>query len=185
MVELMISMVMVLTAFAMAASLSGKAINGLGSTDEFAKRDAAVSADLAELRGLAARYSFCDGVGTLAPSGSSCLRKDDPFSDYRSEDYFSPYNPDPSSESAQQLAFRSACADPNSDTLTANLLKAMLANKTYDRQLSDAKITRSVDNDTDSGGSGPYAAHRLRIIYSGPKVDRTVLITPTVVAWCP
>ena len=179
MVELIISSVMVLTAFAMAAALSGKAINGIGNTSEFAKRDAAVNADLAELRSLAARYSFCDGIGTLAPTATSCLKQGNPLSDYRSEDYYSPYNPDPSTESAEQRLFREACDNPNSDQLTAELLKELNKPSTYASQLSDAGISRKIENDTD------ISAHRLRVTYSGTKVDRTVLITPTVVAWCP
>jgi hypothetical protein len=184
-VELIISSTMVLTAFAMAASLSGKALNGIEQTDKFAKRDAAVNADLAELRSRAARYSFCDGTGTLAPTATSCLKQGNPISDYRSEDYFSPYNPDPSSESAEQSRFLEACDNPNSDQLTAELLKDLNKTSTYASQLSDAGISRKIENDTDSGGSGPFSAHRLRVTYSGTKVDRTVLITPTVAAWCP
>lgn len=179
-VELIIASVIVITAFAMATSLSNSAVISTTRGASVADRERTVNADIAMLRDLAALYTFCDGQGTTLPSGSSCRKQGNPDTDHLSEDYYYPDNPSSSSENSEQIAFRTACEEAG-PSLTAALITKMEASTTYAEQLSTLGISREISLDDDGGA----AAHRLRIRYTGPKIDRTVLITPTVAAWCP
>lgn len=178
-IELIIASVMVITAFAMAMALTNNTALNSKQTNTVGNRESIVNADIALLRNLASRYSFCDGVGSTTPSGSSCRKSGNPDSDYKSEDYYYPDNPDDSGAlTNEQRNFHSACAAEPGFDLTANLITAMKASTSYASDLSSAGISRSISLENAD-------AHRLQVRYTGPKVDRTVLITPTVAAWCP
>lgn len=177
-VELMIASVIVITAFAMASSLTNSAVISTSNGGSVANRERTVNADIALLRDLAAQYSFCDGKGTTLPSGSTCRKTGNPDTDFRSEDYYYPDNPSSSAAISEQTAFHTACEGTGGTSLTGALITEMNNSTTYAAELSSLGISRKVSLDDGT-------AHRLRISYSGPKIDRTILITPTVAAWCP
>jgi hypothetical protein len=178
-VEILVGVVVLATALAMAAVMNGVAGSGLTRSTLFNDRDAAVDADIAEIRELASRYTWCSGQGLFSPPDprpATC-----PSRDLGDERYYSPAVLQSEATVADgnpsMRAFQNACADAS---LNNALITAINA-----RPLPEG-LNRVVGQEAVDG----IPTNRLLVRYGTQAGDstpiyRTAVISPTVAAWCP
>lgn len=164
-IELLIGAVLITIALSMAATLAGITNRSMISSETIGRQDTLIESDIAAIRDLAERYTWCTGAGTTAAT-AVCASVTP-----RTENY---YFPNIGNAAVSITAFENACrpaATPTIDELNAPLVTAINA------RAQPAGITRTVANDD-------VAGYRLRITYAGTNVNRVVLLVPTVAAWC-
>lgn len=161
-VELLVGSILLVIAFAMAATISGVNNRNLQTSATTADQDSLIDSDISAIRKISEEYTWCTGAGTLSASGSSC-----DSTTARDQNYYFPNN------SANIALFEAACADTTApDALNAALVYEINSRATL------PGVTRTVSYDS-------VTAHRLRITYAGTNVNRVLLLTPTVAGWCP
>jgi prepilin-type N-terminal cleavage/methylation domain-containing protein len=139
--------------------------------------EAAVISDINSIRKKMAAYTWCSGQGSVGPVAD---RSRCPIAlDKRGQlAYYSPNQntPNAANESGDRDKFKTACKDNGSSS--NSFLSSLIASINDQSLPSSLGVTRTV---TISDGR----AKRLQITYSGTKLNRSLLMTPTVAAWCP
>ncbi|MEB3332401.1 MAG: hypothetical protein VKI83_07925 [Synechococcaceae cyanobacterium] len=151
--------------------IHSSAMRSYGSANQSLTQQRGIEDDMAMIRDLGDRYSWCTGEGSISPSSSSTCSASSPGG---SLDYV-PRNTGSGTSVGTQLASFSAACDASSgstDSLNANLISAINARS------APSGLSREVSSDD-------VAAHRLRITYRADGFSRTMVYTPPVVAWCP
>jgi Tfp pilus assembly protein PilV len=178
-VEILVGVVTLAVALGMAGAMNGVATRGLRNSTALNDRSAAVEADIAQIRTMAERYTWCSGGPALEPSNVATCRSQDPAD----ESYYSPAvsideaMASSSTGNTSMRRFQEACAF---GTLTNGLITAIQARPQPDG------VTRTVTPVT----VDQLRTHRIDIIYSTSAKDpnpvsRRLMIVPTVAAWCP
>lgn len=167
--EVLIGTVILAFAVAMAAAMHGVASYGLLGSTTINDRDALVDGDVAEIRALAERLSWCSGTGALQAT-APCQD-----SNPGSRDYYAPAAS--MDDEANMNQFEAACTN---GTLNTTLLAAINARPAL------PGINRAAQNAEGIGTT----TNGILIRYTSPDdnenpVSRSVVITPTVAAWCP
>lgn len=176
--EILVGMMILTSALGMAVAMNGMATRSLSSSTVLNDRNAAVDADIAMVRSMAERYTWCSGAPSLEASDpTTCLG-----SSPSDESYFSPAV---SQQNALDFGdfgnnnkanFERACED---GTLSDDLIQRI------NNRPNPAGITRSAAGITSAGRT-----HRIQIIYQTARNDdnpvvRSVVITPPVASFCP
>lgn len=176
--EILVGVVILASALGMAGAMNGVANRGLSSSTLLNDRNAAVDADIAMVRSMAERYTWCSGAPSLEASDTpTCLG-----SSPSDESYFSPaVSPEDArvfedAGNGSKANFEQACQD---GTLSNGLIQRI-----NDRP-TPAGITRNASG-INSGGR----THRIQIVYQTARNDanpvvRSVVITPPVASFCP
>lgn len=178
-VEILVGVVILAVSLGMAGAMNGVATRGLRNSTILNDRSAAVEADIAQIRTMAERFTWCSGGPSLEPSKVATCRSQDPSD----ESYYSPAvsideaMANPSAGNTSMRRFQEACAF---GTLTDGLITAIRARPQPDG------VTRTVTPVT----VDELRTHRIDITYSTSAKDpnpvsRRLMIVPTVVAWCP
>ncbi|MFM7642797.1 MAG: hypothetical protein ACKO45_14785 [Cyanobium sp.] len=171
--ELLVSVSILALAFASVATLTSVQNLSLISSTNLSTSQSQLDSDVAAVRNLAETYTWCSGSGGFSGSAPNCAG-----AQARTKNYYFPI----ASATTAILNFETACSNSSSDTLndptgstaTSSLVKAINA-----ITLPSLVTARSVANDD-------IVAHRLRLTYStSTGASRTVVLTPTVTAWCP
>ncbi len=171
--EVLIAVAIIGVAFVGVATLSNVQNRSLISSTNLSTAQSQLDADVAAVRNLAETYTWCSGSGGFNGSATNCAN-----ATARTENYYFPI----STAGTQITAFETACKNTTSDTLndptgstaTTSLVKAINA-----ITLPSLITARTVVNDN-------ITAHRLRINYTtSTGASRTLVLTPTVAAWCP
>lgn len=171
MMELLLSSSMFAAVLTGAVMIHSTAMRSYGSANQSLGQQRGLEDDMAMIRDLGERYSWCTGAGTVSPaSGGTCASQTP-----GSASFYVPINTGSGTSAGTELAsFSAACAvsSGDSDPLNANLISAINAKP------APSGLRRVVSSDD-------VAAHRLRISYSADGFSRTLIYTPPVVAWCP
>ncbi len=170
-------------------------MNNLSQTTILASKqreqvEAAVNSDIDTIRQKMVTYTWCAGQGSITPSDNvnQCPRGLDQLSDRYKRDYYFPNQniPGPNNSPGDLDRFKAACQDDstsngngNGNGNQANSFLSGLITSIESQTLPDSSgVTRTV---TISDGR----AKRVLITYSGASLNRSLLMTPTVAAWCP
>jgi hypothetical protein len=178
-VEILVGVVTLAVALGMAGAMNGVATRGLRSSTILNDRSAAVEADIAQIRTMAERFTWCSGAPSLEPSNVASCRSQDPSD----ESYYSPAvsvdeaMANPNAGNTSMSRFVQACVG---GTLTNGLITAIQARPQPDG------VTRTVAPVT----VDQLRTHRIDITYStaakdANPVSRRLMLVPTVAAWCP
>jgi prepilin-type N-terminal cleavage/methylation domain-containing protein len=139
--------------------------------------EAAVNSDINIIRQKMGAYTWCAGQGSIEPNADrGRCRKD--VSKRGQIEYYSPNHntPDAAKNPTDRDKFKNACQDISSSRNT--FLSSLITSINSQSLPSSLGVTRTVTiNDV--------RAKRLQITYSGDTVNRSLLMTPTVAAWCP
>jgi hypothetical protein len=139
--------------------------------------EAAVNSDLNIIRQKMVNYTWCAGEGSITPSADSsrCLR---PLRERALPGYYSPNQntPDTANNPGDRDKFKAACQD--NGTSSNSFLSSLIASINSQTLPVSLGVTRTV---TISDGR----AKSLQITYSSDTLNRSLLMTPTVAAWCP
>lgn len=179
-VEILMGVIILAASLGMAGAMNGVATRSLRSSTIINDRNAAVDADIAMVRSMAERYTWCSGAPDLEKSTTSPTCLGDSPSD---ESYFSPAV---SQEDAyvfedvgnpQRAAFEQACQN---GSLNNDLIGRINARPT------PAGVTRTASV-ISSGGA---TTNRIQLLYASSSGDenpvvRSVVISPPVAAFCP
>ncbi len=177
-VEILVGVVILASALGMAGAMNGVATRGLSSSTVLNDRNAAVDADIAMVRSMAERYTWCSGAPSLEASDPTTCLGNSPSD----ESYFSP-------------AVSLQDAKDNGDVGNGN--KANFERACQDGSLSDDLIQRINNRPTPAGitrsAAGITSAgrtHRISVLYQTARNDanpvvRSVVITPPVASFCP
>jgi len=178
-VEVLMGVVILAGALGMAAAMNGVATRGLNSSTILNDRNAAVDADIAMVRSMAERYTWCSGAPSLEASDTPTCLGNSPSD----ESYFSP------AVSQDDALIYEDVGNPS----IANFEQAC-----RDGTLSDNLIQRINDRPTPAGfsrtaagiNSGGARTHRIQVLYQTARTDenqvvRSVVITPPVASFCP
>jgi prepilin-type N-terminal cleavage/methylation domain-containing protein len=144
--------------------------------------EAAVNSDINTIRQKMVNYTWCAGQGSITPSADSsrCRKSLIPGvkPSYYHSGYYSPNQntPDAANNPGDRDKFKAACQDTG--TSNNSFLSGLIASIDAQVLPSSAGVTRTV---TISDGR----AKRLQITYSSDTLNRSLLMTPTVAAWCP
>ncbi len=176
-VELLVGAVLLTIGLSMAASLATISNRSMIRSAQLGNQESLIDSDIAAIRNLAEIYTWCPGSGTTSAAAVSAAGASCASTTPRTEAYYFPNNPvPPNTFAARVIAFENAC-DPNNNTPTIDELNIALV-AAINARAQPPGISRTVANDD-------IAAHRLRITYAGTNVNRVVVLTPTVAAWCP
>lgn len=178
-VEVLMGVVILAGALGMAAAMNGVATRGLKSSTILNDRNAAVDADIAMVRSMAERYTWCSGAPSLEASDTPTCLGNLPSD----ESYFSP------AVSQDDALIYEEVGNPS---------KANFEQACRDGTLSDGLIQRINDRPTPAGfsrtaagiNSGGERTHRIQVLYQTARTDenpvvRSVVITPPVAFFCP
>jgi len=178
-VEILVGVVILAGALAMAGAMNGVAIRGLNSSTILNDRNAAVDADIAMVRSMAERFTWCSGAPSLEASDTPTCLGNLPSD----ESYFSP------AVSQDDALIYEEVGNPS---------KANFEQACRDGTLSDGLIQRINDRPTPAGfsrtaagiNSGGERTHRIQVLYQTARTDenqvvRSVVITPPVASFCP
>jgi type II secretory pathway pseudopilin PulG len=197
-VELVIAMALLAVSLLMGV-LSGQSnLLTMGRNLNMSSQESLIEEDIASIRRLAERYTWCSGAGTLEAIANSSCRSMEPLTqNYYFPDAYYPDAPPPPDQrdtppeaTTAITAFTQACRGSG---LTAPLVNAIQTLPLPE----DLNLQRTVQ--LDNGDAAPGSQnHLLRIRYfydrtaidpsraaDFPPIDREVLILPTVAAWCP
>jgi hypothetical protein len=177
-VEILVGVVILASALGMAGAMNGVATRGLSSSTVLNDRNAAVDADIAMVRSMAERYTWCSGAPSLEASDPTTCLGNSPSD----ESYFSPAvslqdakdNGDVGN--GNKSNFERACQD---GSLSDDLIQRI------NNRPTPAGITRSAAGITSAGRT-----HRISVLYQTARNDanpvvRSVVITPPVASFCP
>lgn len=179
-VEILMGVIILAASFGMAGAMNGVATRSLRSSTIINDRNAAVDADIAMVRSMAERYTWCSGAPDLKKdSGSPTCLGDSPSD----ESYFSPAVSQDDAYiyeevgNPQKAAFEQACEN---GTLNNNLIERINARST------PAGLTRTASVITSAGAT----TNRIQLLYASSHGDenpvvRSVVISPPVAAFCP
>jgi len=162
-VEVLVSSMVLVTAFAMAASLSGITARALRTTEDVTTLALAVSENIADINDLASRYTYCSGK-----AGFTACNGDTPGD----ATYYTPKN-----NATLMDDFQAACGLTTSfNTSLINEINTLPV---------PTGMNRIVSTDTND-----LQARRFRVTYSvtgtGTNTgDRVELILPNVATFCP
>jgi len=163
--EVLIAVAIIGVAFVGVATLSNVQNRSLISSTNLSTAQSQLDEDVAWVRNLAETYTWCSGSGGFNGSATNCAN-----ATARTENYYFPI----ASAATPIQNFQTACNNTVSDTLNTALVTAINA-----RTLPSLITARTVVNDN-------ITAHRLRINYTtSTGASRTLVLTPTVAAWCP
>jgi hypothetical protein len=178
-VEILVGVVILASALGMAGAMNGVATRGLSSSTVLNDRNAAVDADIAMVRSMAERYTWCSGAPSLEASDTPTCLGNSPSD----ESYFSP------AVSQDDALIYEEVGNPS---------KANFEQACRDGTLSDGLIQRINDRPTPAGfsrtaagiNSGGERTHRIQVLYQTARTDdnpvvRSVVITPPVASFCP
>lgn len=163
--EALIATAIIGLAFAGAATLSAVQNRSQISSANLSTVQSQLDADVAAVRNLAETYTWCSGSGGFNGSATNCAG-----ATAQTENYYFPII---SATTAIQN-FETACNNTVSATLNTALVTAINA-----LALPSLVTARTVVTDD-------IVAKRLRINYTTTTgASRTLVLTPTVAAWCP
>lgn len=179
-VEILVGVVTLAVALGMAGVMNGVATRGLRNSTVLNDRAAAVEADIAQIRSMAERYTWCSGAPAFEAADVASCRDKNPSE----ESYYSPSvsideaMANPGSGNTSMARFGQACNVTR--TLTNSLIDAIRARPEPDG------VSRTVSPITVNG----VRTHRIDLAYATPAGDpnpviRRLMIVPTVAAWCP
>lgn len=204
--ELVVAVVVLSTGFVMAALTNTTTMRTMMRDLTMSDQESLIDEDLAGVRAMADRYTWCSGSGTLAGNASTCATT----SPLKSSYYFPNHPPDagdefiPPSDTQQITNFTAAC---NNDSLAQGLVDLIGARTDLtpmpNLSSNDSIVIRRTvtlanpdPNPASEFGVGRQT-HAIRITYrkmrtqnkidlgSTEPVERDVQIVPTVAAWCP
>lgn len=178
--EVLMGAVLLAISLGMAGTMNGVATRGINSSTALNDRNAAVDANIAMIRSLAERYTWCSG----APDFEA--RKVDPdtclATSPSDESYFSPaVSQDDVLQSPQigndnRAQFEAACQDGTLNNGLIDQINALPKLTGIERTASAVRV----DN---------LPTHRIQILYETPASDndsvvRSLVITPPVASFC-
>ncbi len=144
--------------------------------------EVAVNSDINTIRQKMITYTWCSGQGSLTPidDRNRCRRGLTKPRDRYKRDYYSPNQNTPAAANSpgDRDRFQAACQDNSTSNQANSFLSGLIASIGAQTLPASSGVTRTV---TISDGR----AKRVLITYSGPSLNRTLLMTPTVAAWCP
>lgn len=178
-VEILVGAVTLAVALGMAGAMNGVATRGLRNSTFLYDRNAAVEADIAQIRSMAERYTWCSGAPAFEAANVASCRDKSPSE----ESYYSPSVSldealaSPGSGNIGMARFAQACA---AGTLTNVLIETIKLRPQPDG------VSRTVSSITVDGRQ----SHRIDLAYATPAgdanpINRRLMIVPTVAAWCP
>lgn len=178
-VEILMGVIILVASLGMAGAMNGVATRSLRSSTIINDRNAAVDADIAMIRSMAERYTWCSGAPDLVRTDSPTCLGDTPAD----ESYFSPAVSQDDANiyeevgNPQKAAFEQAC---QSGTLNDNLIDRINARSTPQGLTRTASVIKN----------GGATTSRIQILYASPSGDensvvRSVVISPPVAAFCP
>lgn len=166
-------------------------MNNLSQTTILASKqreqvEAAVNSDIDTIRQKMVTYTWCAGQGSITPSDnrSQCPRGLDQLSNRYKSDYYYPNQNTPGAGNSpgDRDRFKAACQDGRTTTGNGDqantFLSGLITSIEAQTLPASSGVTRTV---TISDGR----AKRVLITYSGASLNRSLLMTPTVAAWCP
>jgi len=177
--ELLVGIVVLATAVATAASISVVTNRSTRTGHGLTEMETRIDTDLAQMRQWAELYTWCAGFGTTSSTrvnaSPTCKSKSSANSSY-----YYPDNPPPGNPTAAQAlrTFNAACNDGTTTQFNQPLITFL------NIVPRPSGVTREVISDDNR-------AKRLRITYtatvpnSTKGIQRVVVLTPTVAAWCP
>jgi hypothetical protein len=162
-VEVLVSSMVLVTAFSMAASLSGITARALRTTEDVTALALAVTENIADINDLASSYTYCSGS-----AGFSACNGDTPGN----ASYYTPSN-----NATLMNDFQAACGGVT--TFNTNLIAEI------NKLPVPTGITRTVSADAND-----LQARRFRVTYSSSGTgnntgDRVEVILPNVATFCP
>ncbi len=146
--------------------------------------EAAVNSDINIIRQKMVTYTWCSGQGSITPAAdlNRCPRGLTSPNDRYKNNYYSPNQNTPASADSpgDRDRFKAACQDNsiNTGNQANSFLSGLIASINSQTLPASIGVTRTV---TISNGR----AKSLLITYNGDSLNRTLLMTPTVAAWCP
>lgn len=164
-VEVLVSSVVLVTAFSMAASMGGITARALRTTDDLTSLALAVTENIADINDRASRYTYCSGrAGFSACSSDS---KDNPGNAI----YYTPRN-----SSTLMETFQAACSTSSFNSALINEISNLPV---------PTGVNRNIIADT-----ADLQAHRFRVIYTSAAAGtsfgtRMEVILPNVATFCP
>lgn len=165
-VEVLVSSVVLVTAFSMAASMGGITARALRTTDDLTSLALAVTENIADINDLASRYTYCSGrAGFTACSSDS---EDNPGNAI----YYTPRNSPTLMET-----FQAACG--------ASSFNSALIN-----EISNLPVPTGVNRSIIPPDTNDLQAHRFRVSYTSAAAGtsfgtRMEVILPNVATFCP
>lgn len=164
-VEVLLAAVIIGIVFAGVATLTNSQSRSITSSSDIANVNNQLDADVAAVRNLAETFTWCSGNGGFSGTATNCSG-----AAARTASYYFPI----ASATTAITNFETACNNTATDSLNVVLVTAINA------IVRPSLITnRDVTNDD-------IPTNRLRITYTtSPGITRTVILTPTVAAWCP
>lgn len=177
--EGMVALTIFAFALAMAGVMNGVSTRGLQRSTILNDRNAAVDADIAAIRSMADRYTWCSGAPDLKSSNTHPCQATSPSD----ESYYSPAVTqeealiDDENGNASMLQFTIACAN---FTLNDNLVERINSRPAVSGLTRKAQVMKLGNANT----------NRIEILYATPEGDpnplvRSVVVTPPVTAFCP
>ena len=158
-VEVIVSSMVLVTAFAMAASMSGITTRALRSSQDLTSVALAVSENMADINDLASRYTFCSG----APGFNPCNGDDPSRATYYT----------PKGSEALMNTFQTTYCN------TKNFNDALIA------EINAMPIPTGVDSRTVTQTDYDSLNKRFRVVYTMGTNQRVEVITPNVASFCP
>lgn len=176
--EVLVGAILLAISLGMAGAMNGVATRGISSSTALNDRNAAVDANIAMIRSLAERYTWCSGApGFEASDVATCLATSP-----SDESYFSPaVSQDDVLESPQvgndnRGLFEAACQDGTLNNGLIDQINALPKPTGIERTASAVRV----DN---------LPTHRIQILFETPASDndsvvRSLVITPPVASFC-
>lgn len=178
-VEILMGVIILTVALGMAGAMNGVATRGLRNSTLLNDRNAAVDADIAMIRALAGRYTWCSGKPDIQPSDVPTCVGDTPSD----ESYFSPAVTQqeaidfPAEGNQSMVNFERAC---QAGTLSDDLVN----------RINTRPVPAGLNRNASVISVGGVQTHRIEILYQTPANDespfsRSLVITPPVASFCP
>jgi prepilin-type N-terminal cleavage/methylation domain-containing protein len=149
-------------------------------TGQRERAETVINSDIDLIREKMISYTWCSGQGSVEPSSdrSRCRLG---LSGRGKREYYSPNQNTPANPnlnaSGDRDNFLNACRSTGSGNSNA-FLSPLISSINSQQLASSSGVTRSVT-------ISDARTKRLQITYSGPTSNRSLLMTPTVAAWCP
>jgi type II secretory pathway component PulJ len=179
-VEVLVGAILLAISLGMAGAMNGVATRGISNSTAVNDRNAAVDANIALIRSLVERYTWCSGAPALEASDvPTCLARNP-----SDESYYSPaVSPEDVLEAPQignnsRALFEAACQN---GTLTTDLIN----------QINSLPLPQpdGTTRNVSAINVNNIPTHRIQILFESPSTDknsvvRSLVITPPVAAFC-
>ncbi len=176
--EVLVGAILLAISLGMAGAMNGVATRGISSSTALNDRNAAVDANIALIRSLAERYTWCSGAPAFEASDVPTCLTTNPSD----ESYFSPAVSQedvlqaPAIGNDNRALFELACQEGSLTDELINRINALPEPQGMSRSASAITVDKTT-------------THRIEILFTTPSADndsvvRSLVITPPVAAFC-